>query len=123
MTICHTFTINIKDAELDDIKRRLESVRYTNEVSPQNDDMGLSVEYIKGLVEYWKNNYDRCCILTRKEEHTLCIRLLNVDYIPCAIGRGMVHAVIQRFNSPYSIDIGVARAAALMVLRHKRIIQ
>lgn len=58
MSHIQPFTINVKDSELEDIQRRLESVRYTNEISPKNDDMGLSVEYVKGLVEYWKNEYD-----------------------------------------------------------------
>lgn len=58
MSHIEPFTINIKDSELEDIKQRLKNVRYTNEISPQNDDMGLSVKYIKDLVEYWKNDYD-----------------------------------------------------------------
>jgi pimeloyl-ACP methyl ester carboxylesterase len=58
MSLINKYTIHIPQADLDDLKTRLKKVRYTSEITPHNDDMGLGVKYIKDLVDYWQNDYD-----------------------------------------------------------------
>jgi len=58
MSAIKPFTINIPQADLDDLQSRLAHTRYTNELPDASDDYGVKVGYVKDLVEYWKNEYD-----------------------------------------------------------------
>jgi pimeloyl-ACP methyl ester carboxylesterase len=52
------FRIDIPQAELDDLRDRLDRVRWTEELSDVGWDYGVPVAYVKELVEYWRNDYD-----------------------------------------------------------------
>lgn len=60
------FQINIPQTVLDDLKERLAHTRWTDEVNDSKWDYGTNLEYLKGLVNYWQNNYD-----WRKQEKEL----------------------------------------------------
>lgn len=52
------YVIDISDAVLDDVERRLDMTRWPDD--PGNDDWGYGVNlgYLKSLVDYWRNEYD-----------------------------------------------------------------
>ncbi len=52
------FTIAIPDADLDDLRARLARTRWTGELPGVGMDYGLSLDYIKSLVAYWRDGYD-----------------------------------------------------------------
>ncbi|MBC8170138.1 MAG: epoxide hydrolase [Anaerolineae bacterium] len=52
------FSINVSQAVLDDLKRRLAGTRWTPEVEDPNWNYGTNVTYLKKLVDYWHNQYD-----------------------------------------------------------------
>ncbi len=52
------FTIAIPDADIDDLRDRLARTRWTNELPGVGMDYGLALEYIQGLVAYWREGYD-----------------------------------------------------------------
>ncbi|MEZ4864901.1 MAG: epoxide hydrolase N-terminal domain-containing protein [Caldilineaceae bacterium] len=63
------FTINIPQADLDDLAGRLARTRWANELPldsggpqtglvPPGWEYGVPVSYVKELVEYWRNDYD-----------------------------------------------------------------
>jgi pimeloyl-ACP methyl ester carboxylesterase len=52
------FTIDIPQAELDDLQRRLERTRFTQELPDAGWDYGVPLDYVTKLVQYWKDGYD-----------------------------------------------------------------
>ncbi len=52
------FTINVPDEVLIDLSRRLENVRWPDEI-PQSDwYYGCNLDYLKELVDYWRTEFD-----------------------------------------------------------------
>jgi len=48
------FTIQVPDEVLNDLSRRLENVRWPDEI-PQSDwNYGCNLDYLKELVDYWR---------------------------------------------------------------------
>ena len=53
------FTIHVSDAEIEDLKRRLQRTRFPNE--PQGNehwDYGTSLPYMEQLIETWRDDFD-----------------------------------------------------------------
>jgi epoxide hydrolase len=52
------FHIKISQAELDDLQTRLAMTRFTDEISGSGSDYGVSVDWVKRMVNYWRTSYD-----------------------------------------------------------------
>jgi pimeloyl-ACP methyl ester carboxylesterase len=52
------FTINIPDAVLDDLRRRLELTRWPGDSPGGNWDYGTNLTYLQELVDYWRRHFD-----------------------------------------------------------------
>ncbi|NED94653.1 epoxide hydrolase [Phytoactinopolyspora alkaliphila] len=52
------FTIDIPEAELQDLQFRLDRTRFTQELPDAGWDYGVPLSYVTRLVEHWKNGYD-----------------------------------------------------------------
>ncbi|WP_433247702.1 epoxide hydrolase family protein [Streptosporangium sp. CA-135522] len=52
------FHIAIPDADLDDLRERLARTRWSGEIPGQGWTRGVPVDYLKGLADYWANDYD-----------------------------------------------------------------
>jgi pimeloyl-ACP methyl ester carboxylesterase len=52
------FRIEIPQADLDDLHRRLDATRWPDEVPGVGWDRGVPLDYLKELVEYWRTSYD-----------------------------------------------------------------
>lgn len=52
------FQINVPQNVLQDLKERLERTRWPDEVEGTGWAYGTNLDYLKGLVDYWKNKYD-----------------------------------------------------------------
>lgn len=52
------YTINISQTTLDDLKERLEIVRWPDEISDSGWEYGSNLSYMKGLIDYWLNDFD-----------------------------------------------------------------
>jgi pimeloyl-ACP methyl ester carboxylesterase len=52
------FSINVPDAVLADLNRRLDSTRWPDEVRDAGWDYGCNLAYLKSLAAYWRNGYD-----------------------------------------------------------------
>jgi pimeloyl-ACP methyl ester carboxylesterase len=52
------FTIDVPQAELDDLKERLARTRWPDELPETGWSRGVPVAYLKGLAEYWRSGYD-----------------------------------------------------------------
>ena len=60
------FTINVSDALLTDLKRRLDATRWPDELENVGWELGSSLSYMKSLADYWRNVYE-----WRRHEATL----------------------------------------------------
>ena len=65
-TYCHpdgvdvqlsAFRVNVPDAQLDDLRERLERTRWPDQVSDSGWEYGVPLEYLKDLAEYWRTGY------------------------------------------------------------------
>jgi epoxide hydrolase len=52
------FKIEISQTQLDDLQRRLALTRFTDEIPGSGADYGVSLEWVKRMVEYWRSGYD-----------------------------------------------------------------
>jgi pimeloyl-ACP methyl ester carboxylesterase len=52
------FTIEVPDAVLDDLRRRLEATRWPGEIPGSGWDYGTNLGYLQELVAYWRSRFD-----------------------------------------------------------------
>ena len=52
------FKINIDQAVLDDLKRRVSNTRWTDEIDNEKWEMGANKSYLKELCSYWQHGFD-----------------------------------------------------------------
>jgi pimeloyl-ACP methyl ester carboxylesterase len=52
------FKIEIPQSTLNDLQSRLDNTRWPDQLPGTGWDYGVSVDYIKKLVDYWRNQYD-----------------------------------------------------------------
>jgi epoxide hydrolase len=52
------FRIDIPQAELDDLRSRLDHTRWPDELADVDWDRGVPVGYLRKLAEYWRSSYD-----------------------------------------------------------------
>jgi pimeloyl-ACP methyl ester carboxylesterase len=52
------FRIEVTDADLEDLHRRLDATRWPDELPGVDWSYGVPVDYVRHLVEYWRNGYD-----------------------------------------------------------------
>ncbi|HEX9514743.1 MAG TPA: epoxide hydrolase [Streptosporangiaceae bacterium] len=52
------FRIEIPQADLDDLRARLESTRWPDQVPDSGWDYGIPLDYVQQLAEYWRTSYD-----------------------------------------------------------------
>ena len=53
-----SWPIHVPDGVLDDLRRRLDRVRFPDELSDIGWDDGTPLAYVRELVEYWRGGYD-----------------------------------------------------------------
>ncbi|OKJ48535.1 epoxide hydrolase [Streptomyces sp. CB02009] len=54
----HPFRIDIPQAQLDDLHRRLDATRWPDELPGVGWDRGVPVGYLKELAQYWRTSFD-----------------------------------------------------------------
>ncbi len=52
------FRIDIPQADLDELRARLESTRWPDQVPDSGWDYGIPLDYVQQLAEYWRTSYD-----------------------------------------------------------------
>ncbi|PXX65207.1 pimeloyl-ACP methyl ester carboxylesterase [Nocardia tenerifensis] len=66
MTAITPFRIDVPQADLDDLRARLERTRWADQIPGSGDTYGVSVDRVRHLVDYWRDGFD-----WRKVEETL----------------------------------------------------
>lgn len=52
------FTVQVPDAELEDLRRRLEQTRWPDQLPGSGWSQGTDLGYLRELVEHWRDDYD-----------------------------------------------------------------
>ena len=56
--VVRPFEVKVDDEVLDDLRQRLESTRWPDEITGSGWDYGSNLDYLKELVEYWRTSFD-----------------------------------------------------------------
>jgi pimeloyl-ACP methyl ester carboxylesterase len=90
------FRIQVPNAILTDLKRRLSSTRFADELADVGWDYGTNLAYLESLVRYWREKYD-----WRAHER----RLNAFDQFKVNIDGIDVHVLHQRSKSPGAMPL------------------
>lgn len=91
-----SFTIDVPDAVLKDLRARLERTRLPDQIDGVGWDYGTPLEYLTDLVAYWRDEFD-----WRKEE----ARLNQFDQYKTVINGLDTHFIHQRSAEPEALPI------------------
>ena len=90
------FKIEVPDSVLDDLKARLERTRWPDELPGVGWEYGSNMDYIKELVEYWKNDFD-----WRKQE-----ALINgFSHFKAPVDGRQVHFIHEKGKGPNPLPL------------------
>lgn len=105
------FRIEIPQADLDDLHRRLGTVRWPSELPGVGWDRGVPLDYLKDLVEYWRTSYDWRVAEARLNSfpqftttidgtkvHFLHVRSPEPDALPLLVTHGWPSSVAEFIN-------------------------
>jgi len=90
------FTINVSDAVLADLSRRLDSTRWPDELEKVGWELGATLSYMKSLADYWRSGYD-----WRRQEAALN----QLPQFRVALDGFQVHFVHVRGKGPRPLPI------------------
>jgi epoxide hydrolase len=90
------FRIEIPQADLDDLRDRVAATRWPDELPGVGWDLGVPLEYLKGLAEYWRTTYD-----WRRDE----ARLNDFPQFTTMIDGQNVHFVHVRSPEPEALPL------------------
>lgn len=90
------FRVAVPEADLDDLRSRLDHVRWPDELPGAGWDYGVPLSYLKELTAYWRNSYD-----WRKEEE----RLNRLDQFITMIDGARVHFYHARSAEPGAVPL------------------
>lgn len=112
MTI-ESFRIHVPDEVLDDLKDRLNNIRWPDQPAGSGWERGTEIDYLQSLVSYWRNHYD-----WRKQED----RLNRFAQFRCNIDGIDVHFVHERGKGPNPVPIILTHGWPDSFLRYQKII-
>lgn len=91
MADARSFTIDIPQADLDDLQSRLERTRWPHDVGNAEGAYGAPREYIEGLVSYWRDTYDWRAVEAQMNSYDQ--QMVEIDGIP-------IHFMVVRGKGP-----------------------
>lgn len=90
------FTIDIPQAQLDDLRERLARTRFPEQIEGAGWDYGTELGYERDLVDYWQNSYD-----WRAAEK----QLNAFDHFTTTVDGANVHFIHQRSPEPDALPL------------------
>lgn len=101
------FTIDVPDAVLGDLRERLQAARFPDELRDADWDYGVSLPYLRELVEYWRDGFDwraQEARLNRFDQFTTNIDGLDIHFIHQRSPRADALPLLVLNGWPSSID-------------------
>src|SRR5260370_21596972 len=102
------FTVQIPEAALDDLKRRLDLTRWPDELPDADWAFGTNLAYMKSLLAYWRTGYDwrlHEAALNLLPHYRIAIDGLHIHYVhlrgkgpapmPLVITHGLTGSFVQ----------------------------
>lgn len=102
------FEISVDDAVLEDLQRRLAAARFPDQIDGTSWEYGIPVDYVRDLVEYWRDGYDWRAQEARLNQfdhfrteidgqsiHFIHARSSNADAFPLLIIHGWPGSVVE----------------------------
>ena len=90
------FQIQVDDSILQDLHHRLEQTRFPDQIEDTGWDYGIPVDYLRELVDYWRDSYD-----WRAEE----ARLNGFDHYRTPIDGQRIHFIHARSAHPDALPL------------------
>jgi epoxide hydrolase len=110
-TEIRAFRIDIAQAELDDLRARLESTRWPDQLPDSGWDYGIPLDYVQQLAAYWRTSYDWrvheqalnafpqfTTVIDGQRVHFLHVRSAEPDAIPLIITHGWPGSIVEFVN-------------------------
>ncbi|MGW4462480.1 epoxide hydrolase family protein [Micromonospora sp. NPDC004704] len=105
------FRIDIPQADLDDLRNRLDRTRWPDEIPDAGWDYGVPVAYVRKLAEYWRDGYDWRAWEAKINQypqftteidgqniHFLHVRSPHADALPLILTHGWPGSVVEYLN-------------------------
>lgn len=108
------FKIEVPDADLDDLRRRLEATRLPSEAGFENWEDGTPASWLSTLVSYWRDGYD-----WRAQEAALN----RFTHLRGEVSGTTVHCIHERGKGPAPFPLLLAHGYPDSVHRFHKIIQ
>lgn len=100
------FTIDIPQAQLDDLKTRLALTRFPEKETVEDWDQGIPLSYVQELTEYWRDQYDwrRCeAALNALPNYLIEIDGLDIHFIHVRSPNPDARPIIMTHGWPGSV--------------------
>ena len=107
------FRVAVADDALDDLRRRLDHTRWIEDMGSGGWDFGLSIEYMRELVDYWRRQYD-----WRAAERGM----YTFAHFQTHIDRRRVHFIHERGRGPQPLPIVLTHGFPDSFLRFTKLI-
>ncbi len=105
------FRIDIPQASLDDLRARLESTRWPDQLPGVGWDYGIPLDYVQQLADYWRTSYDWrvhertlndfpqfTTMIDGQRAHFLHVRSPEPDATPLIITHGWPGSIVEFIN-------------------------
>ena len=107
------FKIQVPDAVLADLKRRLGQARFADEFADAGWDYGTNLSFLKSLIEYWRDKYDWRA--QEKRLNALSQFKTNIDGID-------IHFVHQRSKNPNAMPLLLLNGWPSSIVEYAKVI-
>ena len=107
-TSLEPFTVAVADAQLDDLRRRLESARWPAELDQPGWDYGTDQTFLRSVIDRWTNGYDwrhteaelneyESFVTTAAGQrvHLLHARSVHTDALPLVLTHGWPGSIVE----------------------------
>ena len=107
-TSLEPFTVAVADAQLDDLRRRLESARWPAELDEPGWDYGTDQTFLRSVIDRWTNGYDwrrteaelneyESFVTTAAGQrvHLLHARSVHTDALPLVLTHGWPGSIVE----------------------------
>lgn len=106
------FTIKISENEKRDLATKLNNIRWPKNLS-NNNDVGIDIEKVKSIVDYWLNDYDWNSL----EQH-----LNQFNHYVSYIDNQKIHFIYEQGNTKISIPLILLHGWPDSILRYTKVI-
>ena len=112
--VIERFEIRVDDSVLDDLRNRLASTRLPDQIEGTGWEYGIPVDYVRELVEYWRDTYD-----WRAHE----ARLNELAHFRTSIDGQSIHFVHARSPHPQAMPLIITHGWPGSVVEFHKVIE